>query len=466
MTPRSAHLPLVVLATVILLILHVTDLRAQAARFDPPYTRFRLTNGLEVVLAPMPGAPTVTVMTLYRVGSANERPGRSGFAHLFEHLLFNDTKHVTELQRTNLLLENGGGANASTNRDYTVFATWVSSDALELALYLDAERMGNLLGGVTEQSLALERGVVMNEHRERVGNVPYAAARQSLNELVFGRQHPYGRPTLGTIEDLSAATVDDVAQFYQEYYAPGNAMLVVAGDINVDSARHLVERWHGAVAPGGVPPSLVVPDAELRGVVRVLREEPVKAPRLYVSWPTTRDLTGSSFALEVVEELFSRGIANQLRHRLVRDLRIADDVVVTHEPATHGGMFTIEVHAKADQALGPIDDEIRDALDQLVDHPPSEGDLLRLHRGLELGTLAQTESTGGRAGFFAENLLRTGRLNTFAERTALRRALTPRDIADAVLTFLRPDRRVLLSVVPGGQTVLAVPGSLRMGGAQ
>lgn len=463
---RTYRLSLILLNALALLAVDVAATNAQSVRFDPPYTRFRLANGLEVALARMPDAPVVTVMTLYRVGSAHERAGRSGFAHLFEHLLFNDTKHITELQRTNLLLENGGGANASTNRDFTIFATWASSNALELVLYLDAERMGNLLGGVTDRALDLEKEVVRNEHRDRIGNVPYVAAQQSLYELVFGRQHPYGRPTLGSMQDLSAATVADVERFYREYYTPTNAVLVVAGDIHLDSTRLLVERWYGAVAPGAEPPPLAVPKAELSGVVRVVREEPVELPRLYVSWPTPPDLTGTSITLDVVEALLSRGIANRLRERLVGELRIAEDVIVTHETAAHGGLFTIEVRAVAGQSLGPIDDEIRAALARMVESPPNEAELQRVNKSLELGVLAQTESTGGRAGYFAQNILLTGRPNVFAERVALRRALTPRDISDAVFGFLRPDRRVVLSVVPSGRSALAVPGSSRTSGAQ
>ncbi len=214
---------------------------------EVPYRLFTLKNGLTVILHQDRSVPVVAVNVWYHVGSANERPGRTGFAHLFEHLMFEGSKNVREGEFDTLLEAAGGNNNGSTSNDRTNYVIDVPANALELALFLESDRMGYLLDTMSPERVNGQRDVVKNERRQSYENRPYGMASIELDKMLWPQGHPYSWPTIGYMEDLTAASYDDVVAFFKKYYAPNNASLVIAGDIDYDRTRALVEKWFGDI---------------------------------------------------------------------------------------------------------------------------------------------------------------------------------------------------------------------------
>src|SRR6187399_1401848 len=257
-------------------------------RITVPYQTFTLPNGLNVILHEDHSVPVVSVNVWYYAGSANEKPGRTGFAHLFEHLMFEGSGHVKEGQFDNLLEAAGGDNNASTENDKTNYWINVPSNALDLALFLESDRMGYLLETMTPKTVDLQRDVVKNERRQSYENQPYGLAQPTLGEMLYPEGHPYHWPVIGYMEDLTAASHEDVVDFFKKYYAPSNASLVVAGDIDFDNARALVEKYFGEVAVRPIVEPVAPPAAVLTDVKRKTITDRVTLQRVYLSWLTPR----------------------------------------------------------------------------------------------------------------------------------------------------------------------------------
>ena len=258
--------------------------------------------------------------------SANEKPGRTGFAHLFEHLMFEGSGHVKEGEFDNLLEAAGGENNASTENDRTNYYINVPSNALDLALYLESDRMGYLLDVVNEPMVNGQRDVVKNERRQSYENAPYGMAELRIYELMYPKNHPYHWPVIGYMEDLTAASAEDVREFFRKYYAPQNASLVVAGDINSAEARKTIEYWFADVKPGKQPDPIEVPPAGLSGVVTETLTDQVQLPRLYLVWMTPALYQPGDAALDVAASVLAGGKNSRLYKRLVYDLQVAQDV--------------------------------------------------------------------------------------------------------------------------------------------
>src|SRR5262245_55059825 len=256
------------------------------ASLSVPYTMFTLPNGLTVILHEDHSVPIVSVNTWYHVGSANEKPGRTGFAHLFEHLMFEGSAHVKEGEFDNLLAAAGGSNNASTANDRTNYYINVPSNALDLALFLESDRMGTLIDIVSEQLVNGQRDVVKNERRQSVENQPYGMTEIRIPELMYPKNHPYHWPIIGYNDELTPAAAADVRDVFRKYYAPQNASLVVAGDLNPAEARRKIEHWFSDVKPGKPADPIEVPPVRLPGVVKETMTDRVQLPRLYLVWNT------------------------------------------------------------------------------------------------------------------------------------------------------------------------------------
>src|SRR5688572_21855010 len=270
----------------IVLLLALALSAPSAAQSSAPlqldYSQFTLPNGLRVILHEDHSVPIVSVNVWYHVGSKNEKPGRTGFAHLFEHLMFMGSGHVPPGLFDASLEGAGGNNNGSTSNDRTNYWINVPSNALELALFLESDRMGYLLDSMTPKTVDAQRDVVKNERRERIENQPYGIAEVTLNEMLFPQGHPYRWPVIGYMEDLTAASYEDVVAFFKQYYAPSNASLVVAGDIEPAATRRLVEKWFSDVKAGPRPDPPTVPGAALSGVQKKTITDRVQLPRLYL----------------------------------------------------------------------------------------------------------------------------------------------------------------------------------------
>jgi zinc protease len=416
-----------------------------------PYTHFTLPNGLEVILHEDHSVPLVSVNVWYHVGSANERPGRTGFAHLFEHLMFMGSGHVKPGEFDAWLEGAGGNNNGSTTNDRTNYWINVPSNALELALFLESDRMGYLLDSMTPQTVDAQRDVVKNERRQSYENRPYGAADLLLAEMLYPKGHPYHWPVIGYMEDLTAASYEDTVEFFKRYYAPSNASLVVAGDIDPAAARRLVEKWFSDVKAGPRPDPMTIPGVALSDVQKKTITDRVQLPRITIAWLTPRHFAPGDAALDVVAGVLAGGRNSRLYKRLVYDLQIAQEVSAFQVSQPLSSYFQVEATPRpghtVEELLKIIDEEIA----RLQREAPSEREVQRVINQTEASYFNRMERVGGFGGkadllngYFSE----TGIPDWVNEDLGRYRVLSPVDVRAAAVAFLPADRRVELTVMP------------------
>jgi zinc protease len=395
--------------------------------------------------------PVVTVNMWYHVGSARERAGRTGFAHLFEHLMFMGSGHVKPGQFDELLESAGGTNNGSTETDRTNYFINVPSNALELALFLESDRMGYLLESMTPQTVDAQRDVVKNERRQSYENRPYGMADVTLTEMLYPEGHPYHWPVIGYMPDLTAASYDDVVAFFKKYYSPSNASLVVAGDISPPQTRTLVEKWFSDVKPGASVEPMTIPGVALTGVQKKTITDNVQIPRLYLAWLTARHFEPADAPLDVVADILAGGKNSRLYKRLVYDMQIAQSVSATQSSQALSSFFLIEATPRPGHSVEELQKVIDEEIATLQREPPSAHELERSFNQIEASFYNRMERVGGFGGK-ADQLnayyTNTGDPDWFNEDLSRYRALSPSDINAAALQFLPHDRRVELTVVP------------------
>ena len=420
-------------------------------RLRVPYTEFTLDNGLHVILHRDASVPTVSVNVWYHVGSGSEKPGRTGFAHLFEHLMFEGSKNVPEGAFDSWLEAAGGNNNGSTSNDRTNYYIDLPSNALELALFVESDRMGYLLDTMTPARVDGQRDVVKNERRQSYENQPYGRAFLTLFELLYPKDHPYSWPTIGSMEDLSAASREDVAEFFKTYYAPNNASLVIAGDIDLSETRRLVEKWFSEIPRGPAVPPIAPPAAVLTEVKRHTLTDRVQLPRLYLAWHTPAMYEPGDAAMDVAASLLTGGKNARLYRRLVYDLQIAQDVTAFQQSQALGSTFLIIATARPGQTLEKLRGVIDEELDKLRAAPADEREMTRTLNQIEADFYRGMERVGGFRGK-ADQLngyyTRTGMPDFFEEDLSRYRALNAEDIRSAINRYLPKDKRVELSILP------------------
>jgi zinc protease len=418
---------------------------------EVPYRQFTLNNGLTVILHQDKSVPIVAVNVWYHVGSANERPGRTGFAHLFEHLMFEGSKNVQEGEFDTLLEASGGNNNGSTNNDRTNYVIDVPANALDLALFLESDRMGYLLDTMSPERVNGQRDVVKNERRQSYENRPYGMASLELDKMLWPQGHPYSWPTIGYMEDLTAASHEDVVAFFKKYYAPNNASLVIAGDIDYDRTRALVEKWFGDIPRGEPVEPIAPPAAILTGVKRQTITDQVQLPRLHVGWLTPRVYAPGDAALDLASSVLSGGKNSRLYKRLVYDLQIAQDVSASQQSGMLGSSFLIVATARPGKSIAEIQKIIDEELDRLRREPPDAREVERAINQIEASFYRRMERVGGFGGK-ADQLnaydAAGGGPDYFAEDLARYTSLSPTDVQAAIVRWLPPDRRVELIVEP------------------
>jgi zinc protease len=416
-----------------------------------PYTEFTLPNGLHVILHRDTSVPIVSVNVWYHVGSANERPGRTGFAHLFEHLMFEGSKNVPEGALDEWLEAAGGNNNGSTTNDRTNYYIDVPSNALELALFLESDRMAYLLEPMTPERVDGQRDVVKNERRQNVENTPYGRAFVRLPELLYPPNHPYHWSTIGSMDDLSAASYEDVVQFFKTYYVPNNASLAIAGDIDIAATRTLVEKWFAEIPRGPDPPPINAPAAMLTGVKKETMTDRVQLPRLYLAWHTPALFAAGDATMDIVSSLLAGGKNSRLYKRLVYDMQIAQDVTAGQQSQALSSVFMITATARPGQSLDRIHQVIDEELDKLRNAPPDDREMARAMNQIEASFFRSMEGVGGfygKADQLNAYYTRTGMPDYFEEDLSRYRSTSRTDIQSAVSRYLPKDRRVELTVLP------------------
>jgi zinc protease len=454
MKARPVLVPLITLA--VLLSGRATG--QETKKLTVPYVQFTLPNGLDVILHEDHRVPLVAVSAWYHVGSAREKPGRTGFAHLFEHIMFEGSGHVAEGNFDNWLEAAGGDNNGSTDNDRTNYWETVPSNALELALFLESDRMGYLLDSLNLEKVNVQRDVVKNERRQSYENRPYGMAFLKLPEELFPPNHPYHWPVIGSMEDLTAASYEDVVQFFKSWYGPNNTSLVVAGDVDPAQARRLVEKWFSDVPRGAPVPPIAAPPAVLTSEKRLTLEDHVQLPRLYLAWLSPPLFAPGDEAMNVLSRVLASGKNSRLYKRLVYDLQIAQDVSASQNSGPLGSAFILIVTAREGHGLSEMEKVVSEELAKVKRDPPAPRELERAVNQIEAAFYNGLERVGGFGGV-ADQLnayeFYAGRPDYFAEDLARYTSLDPKDIQAAASRYLRDDARLVLSVVPQGKKTLA-----------
>jgi zinc protease len=415
------------------------------------YRQFTLANGLTVILHRDTSVPIAAVNVWYHVGSANERKGRTGFAHLFEHLMFEGSKHVMEGEFDTRLEAAGANNNGSTNNDRTNYYIDLPSNALELSLFLESDRMGYLLDTMSPERVNGQRDVVKNERRQSYENRPYGMASLELDTMLWPDGHPYNWPTIGYMEDLTAASHEDVVAFFKTYYAPNNATLAIAGDIDLDRTQALVEKWFSEIPSGPRVPAISPPPAQLTEVKRRTLTDQVRLPRLYLGWLTPRTYAPGDAALDVLSSVLSGGKNSRLYKRLVYDTQMAQDVSAFQQSGTLGSSFLIVTTARPGHSVEEMQKAIDEEIERLRREPPGAREVERAVNQVEASFYRRMERVGGFGGK-ADQLnayhFAGGGPDYFAEDLARYTSLSPADVQAAVVQWLPRDRRVELVVLP------------------
>src|SRR6476660_3982917 len=421
-------------AAALFAVLLPVSLAADTAPLQVPYTQFTLPNGLHVILHEDHSVPVVTVNMWYHVGSSRERPGRTGFAHLFEHLMFMGSGHVKPGEFDEWLEAAGGDNNGSTENDRTNYWINVPAASLELALFLESDRMGYLLDTMTPKTVDAQRDVVKNERRQSVENRPYAISQIVLGEMLYPPGHPYHWPVIGYMDDLTAASYDDVVAFFKAYYAPSNASLVVAGDLQTAEARRVIEKWFSDVKPGPAPAPLTIPGVALTGVQKKTITDRVQLPRLFLAWITPRHFEPGDAALDIAADVLAGGKNSRIYKRLVYDMQIAQDVNAFQGSQQLASTFQVIATPQPGHTVAELQKVIDEEIQKLQREPPTAHELERSINQIESSFYNRMERVGGFGGkadqlnaYYTE----TGDPDWFNEDLGRYRALSPSDIRAA-----------------------------------
>jgi zinc protease len=426
---------------------------------DIAYTAHSLANGLDVIVHEDHHVPMAAVSVWYHVGSRHEHPGRTGFAHLFEHLMFKGSAHHPG-GFFDVLQDAGGLVNGSTNTDRTNYWEVVPTDALELALWMESDRMGHLLPALSEDKFATEREVVLNERRQNYENRPYGLSSLALASALFPPDHPYSWATIGAAEDIAAARLDDARAFFQAFYHPANASVVIAGDVDPAGALALAERYFGEFPAG---PAVAHPrrGAALSSEARLLLQDRVELPRLSLAWHTPAMFDDDDAAMDIVADVLANGKASRLYRALVHT-RMAADVSAMQASREMSSVFHVIATAAAGQTLAALDDVIRRELQALAEGGPTADELARAQARAEAQFVYRLQTVGGFGGKSDQlNAYNTfmGTPDGFGRDRARYERATEVSVAAAARRWLRDQPRVALSIVPKGQADLALAGA-------
>ena len=421
---------------------------------DIPYEEVKLSNGLQVLLVEDHRLPLVNVDIWYHVGAGHEVPGRSGFAHLFEHIMFQGSRNVPEDQFFPIL--EGIGAplvNGTTDFDRTNYFETVPSNQLDVALWLESDRMGYLLDTLTQERLDNQKDVVRKERQQSTENVPYGTAEERFFQLLFPAPHPYNGVVIGSHQDLQAATLDDVKAFFQTYYAPNNATLVIAGDIDAAATKAAVQKYFGDIPQAATPPALVITTKPIDAERREALTDDVELPRITFGWVTPAAFQPGDAELTLAATVLAEGKSSRLYTSLVDGKQIAQSVNAYQYPLTQGSVFAIEVLGKPGGDLKKLETEAWAVVQKLIKDGPTDAEVTRAKRGWQATTLRQLESLGGFGG-------KADVLNYYNQHTGDPGYL-PKDFAriDAVTTAailaemarsIQATNRVVVTVTPAG----------------
>jgi zinc protease len=446
----SVRLPALVIAATLL-----ASSTSMSAPLSIPHERFALKNGLTVILVEDHAVPRIHMGLRVRTGSAFETPGRTGFAHLLEHLMFEGSRNVPEGKFDEWLEAAGGTNNAWTSEDATYYFAEAPTNALELMLFLESDRLGFFIDQLSDSLVDGQRDVVKNERRQSYENRPYGQAMLATPALLWPKGHPYSWPVIGSMDDLSAADIDDVKRFFSTHYAPENCILILVGDFKPSKARALVQRWFDDVPSRGGRPAPAPAPITLRGEKRAVFEDDVELPRLSMTWPSAPIFTADDTALDLLSSVLAGGESSRLVRRLVHEERLAQSVGARQSSRERASEYSIEVLAFPGTKLTDVVRIVDEEVARLVREGPTEAELQRARTVAEAEMVRSLDSLSGKASRMAAWAMLTGDADR-AEANLERLRGTSADTVKVVAGRTLGRGRLVVSVVPKGRLDLAV----------
>ena len=417
------------------------------------FEKITLSNGLDVILHEDHSTPMVSVNLWYHVGSKNEKRGRTGFAHLFEHLMFEGSENAPEGMFDKWLESVGGDNNGSTSEDRTNYWENVPSNALELALFLEADRMANLLPAVTQKKLDGQRDVVKNEKRQTVDNQPYGLVGELQVEYLYPDDHPYSHSVIGSMDDLTAASVEDVHEFFKTYYTPNNASLSIAGDINPEETKKLVEKYFGSIPPGPPVARLERWVPELETSIEVDMKDKVSLPRIYMSWHSPAYYDEGDGELDILASILTGGKNSRLYKSLVYDKQIAQDVTSYQSSGEIAGNFNIIATAKQGHSLSELQGAIDEIMKKLISEGPDQKEVQTAINSWESAFVRRIQSIGGfggKADLLNKYNVYRGTPDYIEKDMGRYLNATPESVREIAAKYLDPGKRLIIRVEPEG----------------
>ncbi len=416
-----------------------------------PFERYTLANGLTVILAQDRATPTVGVEVLYHVGSKNEELGRTGFAHLFEHVMFTGSGHVAYGLHDKYTEGVGGNNNGNTTNDFTQYYETVPSNYLEHALWLESDRMGWLLDALDTAKYNAQRDIVKNERRQSVDNQPYGRADEIITAATYPKSNPYSWPVIGSMADLSAASVEDVKAFFRLYYAPNNAVLAIAGDFDPAQAKAWVAKYFNGVAHGKAIVRPTVPPTKLAAEKRLVYEDRVQVPRLYLNWPTVGENSDDQYALDVLADVLSRSRISRLTKALVYDKQSAASVSSYQDSNENAGLFDVVITPRPGHSLTELEADADSIIATLRRDGPTADEIDRSKATLQFTFLSSLESNLGKAQRLAiGEAFHKDPNRAFTVDYQKYQSVTAADVKHVANKYLSHGR-VVLSIVPLGK---------------
>ncbi len=451
-----------ILSLIFLLLFTVAYFPQSAEKFKLDYEKYKLSNGLEVILHEDKSDPIVSVTILYHVGSNREKPGKTGFAHLFEHMMFQESQHVGQDKFFKYIQENGGTLNGGTWQDGTIYYQIVPKNALELVLWLESDRMGYLLPTVTQEAFLNQQEVVQNEKRQRVDNQPYGHTSYVINKLLYPEGHPYNWEVIGELIDLQNATVKDVHDFYRTWYGPNNATLVVAGDFDKSETKKLIEKYFGELKPSAPVSDLKPMPVELKETKRAFYEDKfAQSPELNMVFPTVENFNKDSYALDVLADLLAKGKRSPFYKVIVEEKKLAPSVNVFQNSSELAGDFRIRIRTFPEKNLAEVENAIFEAFDKFEKEGFSDKDLERIKAGIETGFYNQIASVLGKSFQLAQYNEYAGSPDYISDDLRNSLAVTKEDVWRVYNKYIKNKNYVLTSFVPVGKTDLVASSSER-----
>jgi zinc protease len=415
------------------------------------FEKYKLPNGLEVILHEDHSTPIVAVDTWYHVGSGDEQVGRTGFAHLFEHIMFMGSQHVPVGQFDQQLEAAGADNNGSTTEDRTNYYETLPSNALPLALWLDSDRMGFLLPTMDLAKVNLQRDVVKNERRQRVDNVPYGRADETILAAMYPKSHPYSWPVIGSMADLSAASLADVQNFFRTYYTPNNATLTIAGDFDPATVKKLVAQYFADIPRGPeVKRRVTVPAVSIARDTFLVLEDRVQLPRLFYAWHSVKGFSKDDAALDLLAQIVANDRNSRLYKKLVYELQTAQNVNAFQDGSRLDGKFEISVTPKPGQKVADIDKVVETEIGNIISNGVTQRELQRAQNVYKASFLNRLASVLGKAEVLNSYNYFIGNPDYVQQDAARYDRVTAADIQRVAKTYLgRP--KIVLTVVPEGK---------------